>query len=461
MPTINITGTLQNASGQGAEGLVVSLRPEAPEAGAEEAIGGVGVVLSPVQILTSPTGTFQIPVLSGFRYRLDIDAIGYSRVFRAPATDVAFHLLGLAPEIETAVDFETCEDPSTPTIRLTVKAPLISTVRERFQAIEVLRSSAQDGVYVVDTTIDLVAGQTFYPYLAPAPIGDWFRVRYTDRGAPAELSDESEAVQGQAPEEDLVFSVDELKEQYLFGVNLDGYPDRLFRNYIASAVAWLEKELEIPIVAREIVNELHDHYARDYGRWGFFKLREWPILVPSNVDAGQPFDPVTNPSPVKVSFQYPSQFNRVDINENWIVLPENGETGHLQLVPGQGGIADVLLIPGALLPLWSGSSGRVPGIWRFTYRAGFCPGELPADIKDAIGMKAAIQVFNIAGDLIAGAGIANTSISVPGLSQSIGTTSSATNSGYGARIGQYEKQLKDLIPGLKRYYGKSSKITVV
>ncbi len=67
-------------------------------------------------------------------------------------------------------------------------------------------------------------------------------------------------------------------------------------------------------------------------------------------------------------------------------------------------------------------------------------------------MKAAIGPLNIAGDLIAGAGIANKSISLDGLSQSIGTTSSATNSGYGARILQYEKQMKHMLEGLRTHY---------
>jgi hypothetical protein len=133
-----------------------------------------------------------------------------------------------------------------------------------------------------------------------------------------------------------------------------------------------------------------------------------------------------------------------------LVLTEGGAHGVVQIVPGQGGIADVLLIPGALMPMWSGRSGRVPGIWRFTYRAGFEIGKLPPDLKHIIGMWASIGVLNIAGDLIAGAGIATKSVSVPGLSQNIGTTSSATNSGYGARI-----------PNLRRFYGKSTRMVVV
>jgi len=67
-------------------------------------------------------------------------------------------------------------------------------------------------------------------------------------------------------------------------------------------------------------------------------------------------------------------------------------------------------------------------------------------------MFASIGPFNIFGDLIAGAGIATISLSLDGLSQNVGTTSSATNAGFGARIIQYLKQIKEQMPQLRRYY---------
>ena len=76
-------------------------------------------------------------------------------------------------------------------------------------------------------------------------------------------------------------------------------------------------------------------------------------------------------------------------------------------------------------------------------------------------MRASLGVLDIAGDLVAGAGIASISIGVPGLNQSIGTTSSATNSGYGARIKSYSERMKEALPLLKRYYGKGSRLVVV
>ena len=249
---------------------------------------------------------------------------------------------------------------------------------------------------------------------------------------------------------ELLMSVGELKRDYLFGVDLtddagEPYPREMFEHYLRFAAAWAEKELDIPLQAVDIVDEIHDHYSADYGRWGYFQLDKYPVI---SIATGG------------VKFQYPSTPTPVTIDDEWIVLEDEGQSGVIQIVPGQGNIADVLLIPGSLMPMWSGAFGRVPGVWRFSYRAGFETGQLPADIKHVIGMAASIGVLNIAGDLIAGAGIASVSISVPGLNQNVNTTSSATNSGYGARVLEYQKELKEQMPNLRRYYGKNTRMVV-
>lgn len=70
----------------------------------------------------------------------------------------------------------------------------------------------------------------------------------------------------------------------------------------------------------------------------------------------------------------------------------------------------------------------------------------------AIGLVAALAPLDIAGDLIAGAGIANFSVGVDGLSQSLATTASATSAGYGARIISYQTQLKGVMSQLRAKY---------
>jgi len=77
-------------------------------------------------------------------------------------------------------------------------------------------------------------------------------------------------------------------------------------------------------------------------------------------------------------------------------------------------------------------------------------------LVDYIGMNASIQIFNILGDIVLGAGIASISLSIEGLSQSIGTTSSAENSAYSARIRMYLEQLKVIERTLRSKYSVPS-----
>ena len=463
MPTIQITGTVQNAAGVGVDQIVTRLSPKSEAASSAQAIGGIGLLTDPVEILTDGSGVFSHTAIAGFRYRLEIPAISYDREFVAPATDVRFDLLGLVPFVETAARGGIREDADADDIPdaggdeiehtfLVIKADPVATILERYTHIHLERSTKLADSYVEITVLELIEGKTFYEYTDVAAPDDevYYRAIYKQVAPGADVSQYSNSVSTNvAVEEDLLISVDELKEIYLFGADLtrdDGtpFPRRMFEHYIKAGAEWLSKELDIPLLPVNVVNEEHDHYSRDYSRWGYFQLDNYPII---QVD--------------RVWFQYPAMNEEVEINRKWVVVEEGGESGVLQIVPGEGSINDVLLIPGHLIPLWSGTYGRVPGIWHFDYRAGFEVNSVPADIKHILGMKASIDVLNIAGDLIAGAGIATKSVSVPGLNQSIGTTASATNSGYGARVIQYTKQITEMLPNLRRYYGKGTRMVVV
>ena len=101
---------------------------------------------------------------------------------------------------------------------------------------------------------------------------------------------------------------------------------------------------------------------------------------------------------------------------------------------------------------------NIPDFFRISYTAGLDP--VPANIKDLVGKIASFGPLNIAGDLLGGAGIASQSISIDGLSQTFNTTSSATNAGYGARLLNYQREIKDVVPELRRYY-KGLRLMVV
>lgn len=232
--------------------------------------------------------------------------------------------------------------------------------------------------------------------------------------------------------DDLPIDAAFVKETFLFGVNLkddDGneMSDTVIEFYIKSSFKWLERELGIRLLKTVVTNEAHDYYYGDYIQFGHVKLNHFPLRK------------IT-----KYSIQFPLTSDRLNFDPSWIVADSVG--GQVNLIPRQGTISSILMGQGgAFLPLLHTGRDYVPYIIFIDYEAGFPDGEIPADLLEIIGMKAAMGPLNLAGDLIAGAGIASKSLSIDGLSQSIGTTSSATNSGYGARILQYQKHIDGML----------------
>jgi hypothetical protein len=236
----------------------------------------------------------------------------------------------------------------------------------------------------------------------------------------------------------LLLSVAELKERYLHGVDLRDdngveLPDSVLEHYILSAQLAIEKDLDILLEERVITNEARDFYGNDYAQYSYLRTNFRPLNQVDNLVAIWPVGSGT-----------------IEFNDEWIKA--DYVSGQINLVPTSGTISAFLIQQNAaFLPMLTGRD-YVPHLFRIDYTAGFKAGEVPRDILEVIGMAASMGPFNIAGDLIAGAGIANKSISLDGLSQSIGTTSSATNAGYGARILQYEKQIKEKMKNLRGYW---------
>ena len=237
--------------------------------------------------------------------------------------------------------------------------------------------------------------------------------------------------------EDLPIDAAFVRDTFLFGVNLnnddgDPLPDAAIDFYIEAATRWVERELDINLLPVTLTNESHDYYYSDYEQYSFVRLLHYPVRTLS-----------------KVAMRFPLTTEVLKFDESWYRV--ESVAGQVNLIPTQGSFSAILLGQGgSFLPMVYSGKDYVPHIISVDYEAGFPDGEIPADILNLIGMKAALGPLNIAGDLIAGAGIANKSISLDGLSESIGTTSSATNAGYGARIIQYEKQIKEALGTLRR-----------
>ena len=321
----------------------------------------------------------------------------------------------------------------------------LDNVMSQFDTQKVYRSTTGiSGTYseLTDalTRIDFVAGQTGYYY--DDLFGDedyYYKITYYNNTTTveSEFSAPLSEADTENPALDII-SVEELKEIYLFGLDLTDdtgtpYPDTLYEHYISSAVRTLEVKLDIPILEKVLVDEEYDYYKEDFKHFMYIFLKEYPVK-----------------SVESMKLVFPGDNEILEINTSDIVLRR--ESGQLQVVPSLGSSYVMLFtgFPAGALPYYRGGIRNIPSFFKISYTAGLDP--IPANIKDVIGKIASFGPLNIAGDLLGGAGIASQSLSIDGLSQTFNTTSSATNAGYGARILSYTKELKDVIPELRRYY---------
>lgn len=253
-----------------------------------------------------------------------------------------------------------------------------------------------------------------------------------------ELSDPSAAIPGIGLATAGVLTVEQLKARYFFGVDLTndkGEPlaDAVWEHNILSAIRWMELQIDTPILPSSFV-ERHDYYRGDYSAFSFVKLDNCPVL-----------------SVESFRVQYPSGQNVIEFPLEWVRL-HNAE-GQIQIVPTAGTLSEILVGQGgAFLPAIYGGMAYLPDLFEISYTAGFAIGQVPRNIVDIIGLVAMTIPLGMFGDLVAGAGIANLSLSLDGLSQSIGTTASAENTAYGARIKEARELIKQQIPVLRRYY---------
>lgn len=333
-------------------------------------------------------------------------------------------------------------------IYVTVNDPDGDTFK-RYDRVEVHRStSGINGAYTeittADTRVRLVPGTSLYTYYDETGESTyWYKTRFRNSGTGAQsafsdstLGDDSESLAH-------IMTVQNLKDIYLTGLDLTDdqgklYPDIMYEFGIRAAIGWVERQINIdvrPVDRTQPPNgpERQDYDSANWRQWGFVQLDHYPAISVS-----------------EVALYWPSSQEAIVFPSEWYSL--DAMSGQLNLIPTSGTLAQAMVLGGAYLPTILSSIPFIPRALAIKYTSGFPIGTLPHDIRDLIGMKACYPVLNTAGDLIAGAGIANLSISMDGLSQSIGTTSSATNSGYGARLIQFGKQIPDMVKVAKRYY---------
>lgn len=302
-----------------------------------------------------------------------------------------------------------------------------------------------------------------------------------------------------------IITPDLLKQTTILGVDLtldDGspYPDVLFEAAIDQAVSIIEADLQINIDPLMVEKERHDTRYQDRDSFFMLKLDQRPVvsIEKAAIQHGN-YQPIDIPSawynlilPKHGQFQLiptTESLGGFSITSNGLVYPGllmanyeyfpgyfsidytcgfQFDEGDFQIPAGPKGQALTINFSETMLEKAviyfdtdkvvvkkMGPSSFVIKTteeflapldveWKST--------TVPSSMVRAILLVAALLPLNIAGDLLLGAGIAQQSISVDGLSQSIASTASATSAGYGARIIAFKEELKMVLAGLHSQY---------
>lgn len=235
--------------------------------------------------------------------------------------------------------------------------------------------------------------------------------------------------------EGLALSPSELRDLYMFGIKIldergNELSDSTYIRYLKSAQEEVEKTLNIK-VQKTRIEESRDFFLDEFRQWSLIRT-SYPVNKPCSL-LGK-INEITQ-------IEYPTE---------WLVAKKDNKGRFYRIVnvvPNQGGHATISGVVYSGVTPHIGLRGLhfIPQYWRINYVTGY--DVVPADLIDYIGKLAAIKLFYMAGDLILGPGISNTSISIDGLSQSLGT-----NQGFKMRIEGYENELKRTVPIMKAYY---------
>ena len=243
----------------------------------------------------------------------------------------------------------------------------------------------------------------------------------------------------------LIFNEKEILALYFYGIDIvNRQGTELGRDviefYVRSAQQEVEKFLTIKLV-RQLIQEKSDYFRNEFNSRGFIKTK-YPVSSPVKVDGYLG---------TQLQLSYPKNWLTVNQTEGLptsrqIVLVPNTNFANLT--------STTAVYAGAIIPFSSLiNNDQIGSYFHVDYITGFRYDEMPFDLMDVVGKLSSIGLFNVLGDIVLGqAAVANYSLSIDGLSQSIGTTSSATNAAFGARIVNYQKEIKDSLNKLKGIY---------
>lgn len=251
----------------------------------------------------------------------------------------------------------------------------------------------------------------------------------------------------------VIMNPSELFSLYLYGITIQAGDGTSFSNdsirfYIESAQKEIETFFNLKLTRQFIDQEKLTFYRADY--W-----QEFPILFTNY--------PVNDPKSLTGRY---NNLEQISYPSQWLTCHRNSYglyKRRISIVPTGTAVASAnaeVILSGITTQLGSQHFKLIPDYWDIQYVTGFGIDDMPMDLINLTGKLACFGPLNIAGDLILGAGIASQSLGVDGLSQSISSTSSATNSGYGARLVQYNNEIKESVKRLKLVYDEIKFVTM-
>lgn len=356
-------------------------------------------------------------------------------------------------------------------IRLSIDVDSITLVLESYDKIKVYRSTSEGGSYVeitdANTRLDLIPEIVVYYYDdADGDSTKWYKTSYYNSSTLAE-SPLSAARQGGTETEKIgwtfgnyvpqpgewgkLLTADDMRYTFIWGVDATAsdiaatdFEDEQFDYYIEEALGDFEDFLTVDVRKkvyktnpadslirgaswREGVDytDLEDAYSYNPMQWqnfGHIQLRHSPII---SVDR---------------CILYSQVYGQVIdmIESGWLRV--NKKVGTINLYP-TGGVPYGPFATG-VLP-WRMLGGRFPQGFEIDYTTGFPTAEfVPKGLRGIVGKWACIKCLASIGDGLL-AGFSSQSVSLDGLSESFSSTQSATSAYFGARIKQYQDEVKE------------------
>lgn len=229
----------------------------------------------------------------------------------------------------------------------------------------------------------------------------------------------------------LVYNSTELRNLYFTGVDFQDQfgnqiPEETINFYIEAAQKEVQDELQIKLT-RQAVYETKDFISEDWRQYGYIPVN-YPCVAPISL---QGF--LNTTLQIDYNVQHLSAKRGSDPDLYW---------RSINLVPISGPSSSMVgsNVYIGISP-YMGTFGRqIPNYWAAKYMTGYL--NVPKDILNFIGKRAAIDLSVMIQDILFGVGVASKSISVDGLSESIGTTSSAMYGLLSARINEYKKDIE-------------------